>query len=243
MPTKTTKSNGNKKQAASLALASKVIYGPPFAGSGPFGGVWSRSPQTPTTCPGFWTAVRHFPTTGGIVAQLGAQPGTGAVSCTQYVYYQYDFQAQVAGEQTFILTLNLGPVTRLPRGGQVYFWGVLQISGPGGQWADVNEDLSSNTGVTLSIRPWLQAGGQYRLRFGVAPIIQNAGFQSYGEVILNSANLVEYLAYGVQAAQSLSSGAGVNRDTLMALLNPGKKEVAKETSMEEAIKMGSSGMM
>jgi len=156
-----------------------------------------------------------------MVAQLGAMPGTGKTFCFQYFYYQFDFTAQLAGVQTFILTMNVGPVTRLPRGGTVYIWGLLQMSGPGGPWAMVNGDIPSNTGVTLVIYPNLQKGERYQLIFGVVPQIYNAGYQSYAEAIVKSATLEGYLPYGVQSAEALSFDAGENRDILTVLANLG----------------------
>ena len=247
MPTKTRKSSSKKSSGkaaaagASLSVASSVHFGPPFADYGPFGGRWSRFPVTnppPPPCPGFWSAFRHYPTAGGIVAQLGAGPTAGAIVCSQFIYYQYDFTAQVAGDQTFILTLNTGPVTRLPRGGEVNAWGLLDISGPGGRWAQINYDLPSYSSASIAIFPRLQAGGRYSLRCGVAPIVRNVGYQSYCEIIVNSMSLELYLPYGAQSAQALRADTGVNTETLMSLLNPSKKRVAKNTSMAEAIKMG-----
>lgn len=248
MPTKTRKSSSKKSSAKaaaaageSLSLASRVHFGPPFAAYGPFGGRWSRFPVTnppPPPCPGFWAAFRHYPTTGGIVAQLGAGPTAGAIICSQYFYYQYDFTAQVAGNQTFILTLNTGPVTRLPRGGEVYAWGLLDIRGPGGHWAQVNGDLPSYSSASVAIFPNLQAGGRYTLTCGVGPIVRNVGYQSYCEIIVNSMSLDLYLPYGSQSAQALRSDTGVDTHTLTAMLNPSKKRVPQNTSMAEAIKMG-----
>jgi hypothetical protein len=237
-----TKSKGKKQpQAASAALfATNVQLAPPCAGQGPYpGGAWSTFPAVPdgrvAPCAGFWGYLRRFPSTGGIVAQLGAEPGTGSASCTLYAGYQYVFAPSVGGEHVITLTLNLGPVTRRPRYGKVQIAGVLQIMGPGGHWADFYEDLPSNTAVTLCIRPRIQAYQKYTLRFGVAPIIQNAGQQSYGEAILNSAVLTQHLPYGVQAA---GFQATKSDGLLKALFDANNQQDAKEVSLEDAAAMG-----
>ncbi|HYG08929.1 MAG TPA: hypothetical protein VD835_03035 [Pyrinomonadaceae bacterium] len=243
MPTKTaTKSKKAKPQSPQALIASNVHLGPPFAGQGPYpGGAWGIFPAPDgriVPCPGFWGFSRHFPTTGGIVAQLGAETGTGVAGCALYSGYQYIFKPTVAGEQTFILTLNMGPVSRRPRYGSVQIAGVLQIMGPGGHWADFYEDLPSNTGVTLAIRPRIQAGGIYTLRFGVAPIVNNAGYQSYGEAILNSAELKQYLPYGAQVAQAARPKAEQGGAALNSLLNSVDEQEAQNISLHEAATLG-----
>jgi hypothetical protein len=107
--------------------------------------------------------------------------------------------------------------------------------GPGGHWADFYDDLPSNTSVTLVIRPLIQANQKYTLRFGVAPIIENAGQQSYGEAILNSAVLTEYLPYGVSAT---GFKAAESSGVLKSLLDPGKQQDARAVSLEDAAAMG-----
>ncbi|HEX8070321.1 MAG TPA: hypothetical protein VF546_10245 [Pyrinomonadaceae bacterium] len=245
MPTKTTKKDkgetNKKKQQA--ALASAVYLGPPFYGWGPYpGGAWRRYPVADgllVPCPGYWGYVKLYPTTGGMVAQLGAEAGTGAGSCLLYTYYQYVFSTPVAGEHIIALTLNLGPVSRRPRYGRVQILGVLQIMGPGGQWADFCEDLPSNTGITLVVRPRIQAGGLYTLRFGVAPLVENAGQQSYGEAIVNSALLTEFLPYGVQAAQTVGAkAAGASDDIISALLNSDEQQTTAIISLDDAVQAG-----
>jgi hypothetical protein len=216
--------------------------GTPFAGQGPYpGGAWGMFPVPDgrsVPCPGFWGFSRHYPTTGGIVAQLGAEPGTGSSGCTFYAGYQYVFKPTVAGDQLITATLNLGPVTRRPRYGRVQVAGVLQIMGPGGHWADFYDDLPSNTGITLAITPRIQAGGVYTLKFGVAPIVENAGQQSYGEAILNSAELKHYLPYGAQSAHASSAAADQGAELLNSLLNPGKAPEAGNISLHEAASLG-----
>jgi hypothetical protein len=250
MPTKTRKSSGKKsasKRAASenisgesLSLASSVLLGPPFAGSGPLGGYWSRFPgtNTPASCPGFWAAVRHYPTVGGMVAQLGANYGTGSAFCSLSVNYQLSFTVQYPGVYAFLLSLNLGPVTTLHRGGAVYTFGVLQLTGPGAPTPMFISNLPSRGGVATTLYAYLQGGARYNLAGGVALQVLNAGYQSYGEIIVDSMAMYAYLPYGVQAAGAQAFDAGIDKQSLTALLNPSQKQDARKTSMEEAIKMG-----
>ncbi|HEX8130316.1 MAG TPA: hypothetical protein VF527_14525 [Pyrinomonadaceae bacterium] len=244
MPTKaTTKSKKEKPQQQQALLSSSFVHlGPPFAGQGPYpGGVWGLLPPPDgrsTPCPGYWAFVRRFPTIGGVVAQLGAATGTGAGSCVLYSGYQYVFKATVGGDHVIVLTMNMGPVSRLPRYGRVQIAGVLQIMGPGGHWADFYDDLPGNTSVTLVIRPRIQAGGLYTLKFGVAPIVENAGYGSYGEAILNSARLTQYLPYGVQAGTLAGPKATKRDDLLSSLINSGEEQEAQPISLEEASALG-----
>jgi hypothetical protein len=243
MATKTAEKTNGTAQGESEHIASTVQLGPMFAGQGPYpGGVWSKFPKTPPPpppCQGFWTAFRHFPSTGGIVAQLGAQPGTGAVVCYDYFGFQYVFTANVSGVHTITLTLNLGPVTSRPRGGQVYAYGLMQIAlipRTGGQyWYDL-DTVSSNTAVTLSVSPTIQAGKKYILDFGVIPLVENAGNQSYGEIIVNSATLVERLPYGAQSAQAIRFEPAATSESIMALINPQKARSTQDVSLEQAVK-------
>jgi hypothetical protein len=249
MPTKTRKSSGKKsagKNAASanmsgenVAFASRVVLGPPFAGTGPFGGYWSRFPGTnnPATCPGFWNAVRHYPTVGGIVAQLGANYGTGSAFCSLSVNYQFNFSVQYPGVYAFLMSLDLGPVTTLHRGGAVYTFGVLQLTGPGAP-SPMFINLPSKGVASTTLYAYLQAGARYNLAGGVALQVLNAGYQSYGEIIVDSMSMDAYLPYGVQAAGAMAFDEGIDKQSLAALLNPSEKQVARKTSMEEAIKMG-----
>ncbi|MDQ1557451.1 MAG: hypothetical protein QOD32_511 [Pyrinomonadaceae bacterium] len=247
MPSKaSTKSKGKDKPQPQPSLtASCINMGPPFAGQGaypyPLSTGWAQFPYPDgrvVPCPGFWGYGKHYGTTGGIVAQLGAEPGTGAAGCTLYAGYQYNFQATVAGDHIFVLTMNLGPVTRRPRYGRVQVAGILQIMGPGGHWADFYDDLPSNTGLTLAITPRLQAGGFYTLKFGVAPIVENAGYQSYGEAILNSSDLKQYLPYGAQAGQLAPARSAKSSDLLTSLLKSGNEQEAQPISLEEASGLG-----
>lgn len=248
MPTKkTTKSKKGKPQPPTqqqqALTASHVHLGPPFAGSGayPYPAAWGIFPAPDgrsVPCPGFWGFTRHYPTTGGIVAQLGAEPGTGSAGCTLYAGYQYVFKPTVAGDHLITATLNLGPVTRRPRYGRVQIAGVLQIMGPGGHWADFYEDLPSNAGVTLAITPRIQANQIYTLRFGVAPIVENVGYQSYGEAILNSAEVKQYLPYGAQAAQLTRASASPGHSILDSLLAEGDERDIQNISLHEAATFG-----
>lgn len=245
MPTKkTTKSKKEKPQPQQALAASCINLGPPFAGQGPYpypqSTGWGQFPYPDgrvVPCPGFWGYVKHYGTNGGIVAQLGAEPGTGAAGCSLYAGYQYVFTPRIGGVQTIVLTMSLGPVTRRPRYGRVQVAGVLQIMGPGGHWADFYDDLPSNTGVTLAITPNLTANASYSLRFGVAPIVENAGYQSYGEAILYSADLKQYLPYGAQAGQLAPARSARDNALLTSLLNSGKEE-AQPISLEEASGLG-----
>jgi hypothetical protein len=251
MPTKkTTKSKKGKPQSqtqAQPAIASSYVHlGPPFAGSGAYpGGAWGIFPADEarrfTPCPGFWGYSKHYPTTGGIVSQLGAEPGTGAAGCTLYAGYQYTFEPTVAGEHVIVVTMNLGAVTRRPRSGRVQVSGVLQIRTAdmrGSHWADFRDDLPSNTAITLVVKPTLERGRLYSLRFGVAPIVENAGFQSYGEAILNSAELVQYLPYGAPASQLAPPSAAKSDDGLSSLLNSGNEQEARNISLHDAVTFG-----
>jgi hypothetical protein len=249
MPTKTRKSGGKKsagKNAASanmsgenVALASSVLLGPPFAGAGPLNGYWSRFPGTnnPATCPGYWNAVRHYPTVGGIVAQLGANYGTGSAFCSLNVNYQLNFSVQYPGVYAFLMSLDLGPITTLDRGGAVYTFGVLRLTGPGAP-TPMFIKLPSRGGVATTLYAYLQAGARYNLLGGVGLQVLNAGYQSYGEIIVDTMAMYAYLPYGVQAAGAMAFDEGIDRQSLAALLNPSEKQVARKTSMEEAIKMG-----
>ncbi|MGB7925845.1 MAG: hypothetical protein WCF57_21580 [Pyrinomonadaceae bacterium] len=244
MATKTEKTNGKQNAPSSALLAYGAHLGPAFAGAGPFNGSWSKFPYPPPTspCPGFWSAVRHYPLNGGMVAQVGAHPGTGSALCGQHVGFQYAFTAPLACEMVFNLTLNLGPVTRVPRGGQVSAWATLQLTrGDGGYCCppDINYDVPSNTGITLCIRPQIQARQRYILTFGILPIVQNAGYQSYGEIIANSANLEARYPYGVQVAQALRFDSAEKDERLMAFVNSGGKQKSQEISMEQALTVGS----
>ncbi|HVG32570.1 MAG TPA: hypothetical protein VM911_05800 [Pyrinomonadaceae bacterium] len=250
MPTKTRKSSGKKsagKSAASakmsgenVALASSLLLGPPFADNRPLNGYWSRFPgaNNPATCPGFWNAVRHYPTVGGMVAQLGANYGTGSAFCSLSVNYQLNFTAPAWGVYAFLLSLSLGPVTTLHRGGAVYTYGILQLTGPGAPSPMFISNLPSYAGVATTLYAYLQGGARYNLAGGVALQVLNAGYQSYGEIIVNSMAMYAYLPYGVQVAGAMAFDAGIEKQSLAALLNPSEKQVARKTSMAEAIKMG-----
>ncbi|HEV2803171.1 MAG TPA: hypothetical protein VGW12_22075 [Pyrinomonadaceae bacterium] len=245
MPTKaSTKSKkGKSQQQQQQSFTSSYVHlGPPFAGQGPYpGGQWGLLPPPDgrsTPCPGYWAFVRRYPTVGGIVAQLGANAGTGAGSCVLYSGYQYVFKPTVSGYHFIVLTLNLGPISRSHRYGKVQVAGVLQIMGPGGHWADFYEELPSNTSATLVIQPLIQAGGTYTLRFGAAPIVNNAGYQSYGEAIVNSASLIQYLPYGAQAGK-LAPPKDAKRDALLSsFIKAGGEQEAQPISLEEAATLG-----
>lgn len=241
--TKSKKGKPQKPQNQQTLTSSCIHLGPPFAGPGPYpGGSWSLLPPPDgrsAPCPGYWAYVKRYPTVGGVVAQLGAETGTGAGSCVLYSGYQYVFTATYSGYQTFALTMNLGPVTRRPRYGRVQIAGVLQLMGPGGRWGDFYDDLPSNTSVCLVMTPLLQAGGLYTLRFGVAPIVENAGYGSYGEAILNSAELNQYLPYGAQAGQLTASGKEAGASGLLAsILNSSDEQETEEISLHEAAALG-----
>lgn len=254
MPTKkTTKSKKGKPQPqpqpkpqtqTQLAALSafRVNLGPPFAGQGPYpDGAWGIFPAPDgrsVPCPGFWGYSRHYPTTGGMVVQLGAEPATGAVPCAFYSGYQYTFSPTVAGGHLIILTLNLGQVTPRPRYGRVQLAAMLQIRGPGGHWADFYENLPSNTGITMAISPTIQAGERYTLRFGVVPIVENAGYQSYGEIIVNNAELKQYLPYNAQAARLAPSKAFQGESVLSSLLSAGDEREVQTISLHEAATFG-----
>lgn len=244
MPTKSsTKSKTGKSQPQQQALTSSYVHlGPPFAGQGPYpGGQWGLMAPPDgrsTPCPGYWGYIKRYPTVGGIIAQLGALPDTGAVPCSLYAGYQYVFKATVSGYHIIVLTLNLGPISRSHRYGKVQIAGVLQIMGPGGHWADFYEELPSYSSVTLLIQPLIQAGGIYTLRFGAAPIVQNVGYQSYGEAIVNSATLVQYLPYGAQAGKLLPPKNAKRDEQLSSLLKAGGEREAQPISLEEAATLG-----
>jgi hypothetical protein len=247
MPTKksSTKSKKGSQPQQQAQFASGLTLGPPFAGSAPYNQIWAWGKYPPydgrvTPCPGFWGYVKRFPTVGGIICQLGAEIGTGNVPCTLYSYYQYMFTPGLAGEHIIVLTMNLGPVTRRPRYGVVQIYGVLQIMGPGGHWADVCHDLPSNTSVTLLIRPQMQLGGVYTLRFGVAPNVLNAGpqYPGYGEAILNSAVLTQYQPFGVKAEAIPSAVMTQGNALLKSVLKGGGEQEAQPISLEEASGLG-----
>lgn len=250
MPTKkTTKSKKEKPQPKpqpdqpqTALTASRIHLGPPFAGQGPYpGGAWGKYPPYDgrvTPCPGFWGYVKRFPTVGGIIAQLGAETGTGAAGCSLYSYYQYVFTPTVAGNHYITLTMNMGPVSRSHRYGRVQIVGVLQIMGAGNHWADFHDDLPSHSAVSMAIAPILRTDRVYTLRFGVAPIVENAGYASYGEAILNSADLKQYLPYGVQATNLAPSAATGGIDVLSLVLNSGGEQEAENISLHDAVASG-----
>ena len=243
MSTKTKKTNGKKPTESALS-ASGVSLGPIFAGQGPFPGRgWSTFPPDypplqPPPCPGFWAAVKHFPLSGGIVAQLGAEPGTGQFICGHYAAYQYEFRPNVAYELVFNLTLNFGPISRRPRYGQIYTWAVLQVWGPNGFDRHLRDDLNSYAGITLSVRLQMEPRQTHYLNFGVVPVVENAGYQSYGEIIVKSASLEARYPYGVQAAETISFDVAGRKDSPLAFIDPDRKQKTRKISLKEAIELG-----
>lgn len=248
MPTKTTKKAGKKQtQQTPDALAlSSLPLGPPFAGQAPFNGVWSifpprdgNYPPLPPPCPGFWAAVRHYPLSGGIVSQLGAQPGTGLANCYQDVGYRFDFTPTIPYELSFNLMLELGPVSLRPRYGYVYTLALLQIWGPYNRYdEDFATNLISGSGISLCVRLQMQPGVRHTLQFLVSPAIFNAGYQSYGEIIVHRASLEAKYPYGVQAAEAPSLAVAAGKESPLARIDRDKKQKGQEISLEKAIEMG-----
>ena len=246
MSTKTTKKASKKQEQTPSALsATSVPLAPAFAGQAPFSGVWSTFPRDgnypplPQPCPGFWAAVRHYPLSGGIVTQLGAQPGTGVADCFQPVGYRFDFTPTIPYELIFNLTLNLGPVTARPRYGQVYTLALLQIWGPYNRYdEDFATNLTSNTGISLCVRLQMQPGVRHTLQFWVASSVHNAGYQSYSEIIVDRASLVARYPYGIQAAEAPSLDVAEGQASPLALIERDKKQKGQEISLAKAIEMG-----
>ena len=246
MPTKTTK-KASKKQTQSPGTldVSSVNLAPPFAGQAPFNGVWSTFPRfgdyppMPPPCPGFWAAVRQYPLSGGLVAQLGAQPGTGVANCYQPVGYRLDFTPTIPYELIFNLTLNLGPVTARPRYGQVYTLALLQIWGAYGRYdEDFATNLTSYTGVSLCVRLQMQPNVRHVLQFWVTSFVYNVGYQSYSEIIVDRASLVARYPYGIQAAEAQSLDVAGGQASPLALIDRSKKQKGQQISLKQAIERG-----
>jgi hypothetical protein len=227
------------KQAQTMYAASAVQLGPPFAGQGPLpAGGWSKFIRPPTVEPGFWSAVRHYPSSGGLVVQLGAKAGTGAAQASLYIGYEYAFTAPATGFHTFRSTLNLGPITRLARGGFVQTIAALQVFDAQGQQVfDLRDDLYANSSTTLIVTRELQGGQRYLIRLGVAPFIQNAGNLTYCEIIAGSAVLEMRSPYGPASAQNIGLGAAGGDDLIRGLLDPRGKHKTEAVSIEDAVKM------
>lgn len=246
MSTKTTKKD-DKKQTLSLdALANSCLpFAPPFAGQAPYSGVWSifprdgNSPPLPLPCTGFWAAVKHFPLSGGIVTQLGAQPGTGFALCSQSVGYRLDFIPTVSHALIFNLTLNLGPVTLRPRNGSISTFAALQIWGPNNRYDEHwKPNLTSGAGISLCVSLQMQPGVRHTLQFAVGQYVYNVGYQSYGEIIVNKASLEARFPYGVQVAEAPSLDAAAEKESLLVLIDRDKQQKGQEISLEKAIEMG-----
>lgn len=245
MSTKTTKKESKEQtQTQGALVASSMPLAPPCAGQAPYSGVWSIFPQDgnypplPPPCPGFWSAVRHYPLSGGIVAQLGAQPGTGVANCYQPVGYRFDFTPTVPYELIFNVTLNLGPVSLRPHYGQVYTLALLQIWGPYGYDEDYTYNLTSGAGISLCVRLQMQPGARHLLQFWVTSIVYNAGYQSYGEIIVNRSSLVARYPYGVLAAEVPSLDVAGGQASPLALIDRDKKHKGQKVSLEKAIETG-----
>jgi hypothetical protein len=247
MSTKTTKKEDKKRTQTPEALANSCLpLAPPFAGGEPYNGVWkyfpvdgNYPPKQPLPCPGFWSAIRHYPLSGGIVSQLGAQPGTGLSACSQGVGYRFDFTPNIPHVLIFNLTLNLGPVSLRPRGGSVSTFAALQIWGPNNRYDEhFKVNLISNTGVSLCVSLQMQPGVRHTLQFLVAQFVYNAGYQSYGEIIVNSASLEARYPYGVQAAEAPSLDVAAGKESPLALIDRDKQQKGQEISLEKAIEMG-----
>lgn len=245
MPTKAAKkSSKGKPQQPQVFSSAPVDLGPPFAGQGPYaGGSWGQFPRDDgrlEQCRVFWRYAKHFPSTGGVVSQLGAEPGAGSASCNSSVGYRYDFTPTAGGEYTFVLTLNLGPVTRRPRYGQVSTLAYFFVTDPLGDtaWDDDYPEPPSNTGITLCVRPQIRANQRYILVFGVHTDVRNAGYQSYGEVIVNSASLKQYLPYGAQAARAARPAGARRNRILSALRDPADQQGTREVSLQEGVERG-----
>jgi hypothetical protein len=241
---KTTKSSAKKQQQPMTASVSSMIQlAPPCAGAGPHpGGVWSTfpyapdGPQTYLAGTGFWGYVKRSPSVGGFVEQLGAEPGTGATYGFLYTGYRYDFTPFVAGDHFFSLALELGPVTRRPRYGKVTIYSVFRVFGFQPQFSD---ELPSNTTYTMGVRALLQGGKRYTLEFGIAINVENAGYQSYGEAILRSAAVKEFLPYGAQAPGLRAPEPPASFKTILETgRQQSQQQQARPISLEEAAAMG-----
>ncbi|HEV2803172.1 MAG TPA: hypothetical protein VGW12_22080 [Pyrinomonadaceae bacterium] len=243
--TKSKKAKGESQPQLQQAItASHLNLGPPFAGPGPFPhpAMWSQFPYPDgrrVPCPGFWGFVRHYPTVGGFVAQLGAEPATGLASCALYTGYRYTFTATLTGYHIIVLTLVLGQMTRRPRYGEAQITAVLYLTGAGGYWPDYYPgEVPSNTGITLSLSPLLIRGAVYTLNFWVTPIVYNVGYQSYGEAIVERADLKMFLPLGAQAGELARPEPTIGNALLGSVINAADELEAQPISLEEAATLG-----
>jgi hypothetical protein len=86
----------------------------------------------------------------------------------------------------------------------------------------------------------MAAGARHTLQYWVTPVVYNVGYQSYGEIIVNSSSLEVRFPYGVQAAEapSLDVDVAAQRENPLTLVDRDKKQKGQVISMEKAMEMG-----
>ncbi|HEX2061959.1 MAG TPA: hypothetical protein VHK90_14555 [Thermoanaerobaculia bacterium] len=171
--------------------------------------------------PGAWSATRLYPSSGQIVLQLGAQPPnrTGQIfagaTLIESIYLNF------AGSYTFSATVEVGPLTLLPRGHTVAAEIIMGIQGLGGDDPIVFYPPGPNGIVgwrpgtfNLSFTVELEARTRYSLRAACGLMMNYSGTPSplpYAEIIATYKN-VSRSRVGSEAAETPSVFAQYERN-------------------------------
>jgi len=206
----------------------------PLPNAPPFVDPWKKLRIPAGNPPGFWTAVKHDPWTGGFVMQMGTVPhsaNTPPTSDVLVVGYQWDGNLP-DGQQSFLARFQLGPVSKLARGGQVQANLFLQLRGPIGQFFE--EAVAVTNGIVyLRINPPVPLRtGQYQIRVGGYIASSYAGAADpYAEIINNR---TEFLYF---PPNTLAAGAAQGMQPESAGLHIDEKKVdLQKISLEEAVR-------
>jgi hypothetical protein len=214
--------------ADALTATTLVPNAPPFIDP------WKKFRSPATNPPGFWTAVKHDAWTGGFVMQMGTVPHSASTPPTSGVLlvgYQWDGYLP-EGQQSLIARFQLGPVSKLARGGQVQANVFLQLRGPIGQFFDEAPAVRDGI-VYLKINPPVALrAGLHQIRVGAYIANSYAGTADpYAEIINNRTELLYCPPY----LQAAGAAQGVQPESAGLQIDEKKLDLQK-ISLEDTVK-------
>lgn len=237
-------SQATKKALAATEAAAPIVrnIAPPYFGAGFSAFKSGPAPQ------GFWSAVGHDVTRGGVVVQLGGTPpppsNNGSFGLA-YAGFQYQFTTPANSYFLYYIfraTFNPGPVSNRNPGNYVGTYCEIRFpdipQAPGTYPVMQQQQVVSNTPLSLTVASFLAPGKTYRVQvLAAVDIIRYHPTQiPYGEVILKSTDL-QLTQYNYPAAPALK-GKGAKAAAQMPESEPIFETVS---SIEEAQEKGLTG--
>jgi len=188
-------SQAAKTAAATEATSITKHIAPPYVGAGYSAFKSGAAPQ------GFWSAIGHDVTRGGVVVQLGGTPpppsSLGSFGLA-YAGYQYQFTTPSNSYFSYYIfqaRFNPGPVSNRNTGNYVGTYCEIRFPDipqtPGTYPVMQRQQVVSNTPVSLTVASFLAPGKTYRVQvLAAVDIIRYHPTQiPYGEVILKDIDL------------------------------------------------------